>query len=305
MDSPVPVTPPDHHSLSTPTLLEEFTWRDAVSRALAYRRRQALALCRAALGRARTPVPIVVFTTSRSGSTWLCELLFGINQCGPLPEHLRPRHFEYALRAEDGRQQLRHWLDEAAALVASSRDGGSKLIWDYFPDLFPTGDAEACRALLAPLLDAGPFSLRLRRRDTIAQAISRYRSSRTGVYHRHRRASRLPRAARDRAPADLHEALAFDAAAIAHHADILQRAEAHLDAFFAATGLAVHEVVYEDLVARPHEVLLPIAAQLRIDLDAGGRQRRVQRALDRALIVKGEDAEQAAWRQRFLAETAS
>lgn len=307
------MTAPSHRDPSAPGLLAERTWRDQAAQEFAHRKRQALALCRFAVGRSRQPSPLLVFTTSRSGSTWLCELLFGINQCGPLPEHLRPQHFEHALRSDDGPGQLKQWLEEAAALIRSGRDGGSKLIWDYFPDLFPDlvpdlvhdGDGAACAAMLGPLLDLAPACLRLRRRDGIAQAISRYRSSRTGVYHRHRRPGRLPRPAQPRAAAELAAPLAYDATAIAHHEDILTRAEAHLDAFIATRGLAVIEVVYEDLVANPQDVLLPIAARLRPDLDAGGQRRRVQRALERALIMKGEGAEQDEWRQRFLAERAS
>ncbi|MEL7044980.1 MAG: hypothetical protein AAGL66_08170, partial [Pseudomonadota bacterium] len=122
--------------LSPPALLPLRSRLEWAAEEWTFRRRQALALGRAALGRRHKPTPLLIFTTSRSGSTWLTELLFGINQCGPLPEHLRPEHFEYALRAADGGEVLSNWIHEAAALVRSGRHGGSKLIWDYFPDLF-------------------------------------------------------------------------------------------------------------------------------------------------------------------------
>ncbi len=271
---------------------------------LAFRRRQVQAFGRAALGRGHCPKPLIVFTTSRSGSTWLTELLFGINQCGPLPEHLRPQHFEYALHAADGAGILRSWLQEAAALIRSGRDGGSKLIWDFFPDLLPASDPAASRTLLAPLLDLTPTCFRLRRRDRAAQAVSRYRSSLTGVFHRSRQTSKPPRAGSGVSDLEamVPASIEFDAEAIARHEDILRRADSHLDATVTGLGLTMHEVVYEELVAAPLDVLMPIAAHLRGDLGSRGQLRRVQRALDRALLVKAEDSERDEWQLRYRAE---
>lgn len=269
-----------------------------------FRRRQALALGRAALGGGHKPTPLLIFTTSRSGSTWLTELLFGINQCGPLPEHLRPEHFEYALRAADGGEVLSNWIREAAALVRSGRHGGSKLIWDYFPDLFAGSDFAVCRSALAPLLDLAPVCVRLRRKDLVAQAVSRYRSSLTGVYHRSRHTGPSPSGSPglEAGEALAPVSLAYDAGAVAHHEDILRRGEAHLDATLTGLGLSVHEVLYEELVAEPREVLLPLAEILRPDLGPGGRSRRVDRALQRALIQKSHDTEQDEWQRRYRSE---
>ena len=75
---------------------------------------------------------------------------------------------------------------EAAALIGDRRYGGTKLIWDYFPELFQAGELSELRTALAPLLDLDPVFLRLRRGDIEAQAVSRSLASQTGVDHRYR-----------------------------------------------------------------------------------------------------------------------
>jgi LPS sulfotransferase NodH len=294
------VTAPKPRDLTGPALLYELTGRDRLRREIDFWQRQALAAGRAVIGRARRPTPVLVFTTSRSGSTWFCELLFGINQCGPLPEHLRPSHFEFALAAAARRDLLDNWLEQVSALIRSGRDGGTKLIWDYFPDLLPARELTDPRRALAPLLDLAPVCLRLRRRDGIAQAVSRYRSARTGVYHHYRPAGRWPSA--ETGVADTRAAIAFDAAAIAHHEGILRRAEEHLDAFLGRLDAPVHEVIYEDLAADAHTVLRPIVARLRQDLDPAAQRRRLQRAMEGARLVRGDDPQQREWAQRYRAE---
>lgn len=295
------MTVPLTQESSPPAILSEYTRRDRVALEVAFRKRQALGICRAAMGRTRAATPLLVLTTSRSGSTWLCELLASINQRGPLPEHLRPRHFEYALRAPDGEARLTAWLEEAALRIRRGRDGGSKLIWDYFPALVAASDAARLRATLAPLLALEPLCLRLRRRDLAGQAVSRYRAARTGIYHYQRRSGIGPPGAPDGAGAKAG-ADAFDVAAIGRHEAVLRRAEAQLDAVVASLGTPVHELVYEELAAAPRELLLPIAARLRADLGPRAQQRRLQRALDRARIQKSEDALQAQWTRRYRAE---
>ena len=283
-----------------PPLLGEQTRRERVRRELDFRRRQALRAYHALVRRPFAPQPLVVFTTSRSGSTWFCDLLSGINQGGPLPEHLRPRHFEYAIRTAEREELLRAWLEAVAGRLRRGRDGGSKLIWDYFPDLFPSNDAAAPRRTLAPLLNLKPFCLRLRRRDSVAQAVSRYRSSLTGIYH-HYRGERGRPSAPGSDPA-VSAAFAFDAAAIAHHEGILRRAEADLDGVVARLGTPVQEVIYEELAADPSAVLAPIVASLRQDLGSEAQSRRLQQALARVRIIRAESAEQHEWVHRYRAE---
>ena len=176
---------PEFKGTEAPALFERRSLLEKVRQETAYRVRQVRAILSAAMGQRRVISPVVVFTTSRSGSTWLCNVLFGINQCGLLPEHLRPIHFKSALSKPNGQHQLRILLDEAAALIGDRRYGGAKLIWDYFPELFQAGELSELRTALAPLLDLHPVFLRLRRRDIEAQAVSRSLASQTGVYHRY------------------------------------------------------------------------------------------------------------------------
>lgn len=283
-----------------PALMHELTWRDRARREANLWKRQLLCASRALAGRARTTPPLLVFTTSRSGSTWFCELLSGIKQCATLPEHLRPLHFQYALRASASEEVLQNYLKQASKLIHSGRDGGSKLIWDYFPELIPRiGIGSPC-SILAPLIELSPFCLRLRRRDRISQAVSRYRSAQTGAYHNRRQPRLYPFAQQH--PQQPVTVGTFDRAAIAHHDDILRRAEDHLDWFLEGLGTRVYEITYEELVADPSAVLLPIAARLRQDMSPSAQRLCVKRTLDRARIIKGEDSLQADWVQRFRAE---
>lgn len=279
-------------------LLAERSRKDRLLHELAYRKRRGLRMCRSLFGDAPAAPPVLVFTTSRSGSTWLCELISRIQRRGHIPEHLRPLHFEYALREDDGREQLARWVQEAATLLRSGRSGGSKLIWDYVPELPCMRAADSGRHMLGPLLALHPVCLRLRRRDIAAQAVSRYWSAATGVYHHRRSQRRALRAASDPVP-DPRQGPSFDAGAIRHHEEILQRAEAHLDAFLPALGVPVHAIDYETLLAEPATVMLPIARLLRGDIAEQARQRRVQRALRRALLAKGGGREQLQWLARY------
>ncbi len=254
------------------------------------------------MGQRRVISPVVVFTTSRSGSTWLCNLLFGINQCGLLPEHLRPIHFKSALGQPNGQHQLRILLDEAAALIGDRRYGGSKLIWDYFPELFPADESSELRAALAPLLDLDPVFLRLRRRDIAAQAVSRSLASQTGLYHRYRGQKGFIREASKRPIADVSSDPIYNLEKIEHHEEILKRAESHLDASIAGLGIAVHEIMYEQLAADPYSELQPVVASLRSDLSAENQARRLRRALSHATIAQSENVEKIDWLARYRAE---
>jgi LPS sulfotransferase NodH len=287
-----------------PPLLGDRTFPRAVAQEMDFRKRQALAAGLATLGVRRAPRPLLVLTTSRSGSTWLSDLLSGINQSGPLPEHLRPQHFKFALAVADGQGLLRHWIEEAAALIRSRRSGGSKLIWDYFPELFPVGESASLRTTLTPFFELNPLCLRLRRRDKTAQAVSRYLSSQTGVYHSYKGHLSLwrRRGKGKKLMADSGPLLAYDAARIAHHEAVLQRAESHLDASIAAMDIELHELVYEDLMADPAGVLKPIVENLRPELTPGKQTLRLQRALRRTRLSKNENALLTEWRDRYNAE---
>ena len=135
------------------------------------------------LGGRTQPRPVLVLTTSRSGSTWLCEMLARGSWAGPIPEHLRPPHFTYAMGIHDSGKCLAPVADTIATQMRSGFFGGSKLIWDYFPDLPALADPARCTEVLKPLLDLSPIIVRLQRDDRIAQAISRYRSANTSVFH--------------------------------------------------------------------------------------------------------------------------
>jgi len=293
------MSPQDFKGAEAPALFVQRSLTEKVRQESAYRGRQVRAILSAAMGQRRVISPVVVFTTSRSGSTWLCDVLFGINQCGLLPEHLRPIHFRSALSKPNGQHQLRILLDEAAALIGDRRYGGTKLIWDYFPELFQAGESSELRTALAPLLDLDPVFLRLRRGDIEAQAVSRSLASQTGSYHRYRVLKGFKRETSERLVAEVSSDPIYNLEQIEHHEEILKRAESHLDASIAGLGIAVHEIMYEQLAADPYSELQPVVASLRPELSAENQARRLQRALSRATIAKSENVEQIDWLHRY------
>ena len=296
------MNPREFKNSDMPALFEERLLFDTVKHELAFRSRQMRTMLLAAMGQRRAVSPVVVFATSRSGSTWLCNLLFGINQCGPLPEHLRPIHFKSALGQLKGRCQLRKLLDEAATLIRSRRYGGSKLIWDYFPQLFPLDESRDLQTALAPLQELNPVFLRLRRRDIAAQAVSRSLASQTGEYHRYRDKRNARRETARKVMSDTAAGPTYNSAQILQHERILKRAESHLDASISDLGILTQEIVYEELAADPYAALQPLVAVLRSELSPDRQARCLQRALSRASILRSDNAEQIEWLARYRAE---
>ncbi len=296
------MNPREFKNSEMPALFEERLLLDRIKHELAFRGRQVRAILLAAMGQRRVISPVVVFTTSRSGSTWLCDVLFGINQCGLLPEHLRPIHFKSALSKPNGQHQLRILLDQAAALIGDRRYGGTKLIWDYFPELFQAGELSELRTTLAPLLDLDPVLLRLRRGDIEAQAVSRSLASQTGEYHRYRDKRKTRRETARQIMSDTAPGPAYDSAQIMQHEKILKRAESHLDASICELGILTREIVYEELAADPYAALQPLVAILRPELSPDRQARRLQLALSGASIVRSDSAERSDWLARYRAE---
>ena len=285
-----------------PSLLSERSFAVRVKQEIAFRKRQWRALLLAAKGQRRTPTPVLVLTTSRSGSTWLCELLFNINESGPLPEHIRPQHFKYAMGQPDGQHLLRNLLEDAAALIRNGRCSGSKLIWDYVPELFSGSEVDTLRTVLSPLSDLRPICLRLRRQDIAAQAVSRCLSSQTGIYHRYRGAADDSTQTGTPVMENVDSQLTYDTADIAHHEKVLQSAESHLEASISGLGLAVHEVVYEELLADPGKVLEPLVASLRPELSRAKRASLLHHTLRGARVARNENMQQIEWLARYRAD---
>lgn len=288
-----------------PPLFIERTLTARVKQEIAFRQRQWHALLLAAKGQRKEHAPALVFTTSRSGSTWLCELLLNINQSGPLPEHIRPHHFKYAIQQTNGRDLLRDLLHEAAVLIQEKRYSGSKLIWDYFPTLFSESSVSGLKAMLAPLFDLEPICIRLRRRDIVAQAVSRYVSTQTGVYHTYRGSRRPSSDVREQIVESADPNLTYNMAEIKRHERILQCAESHLDARISDLGPAIYEIVYEDLLTDPSAVLQPLVARLRPRLSPKDQVTLLHNSLRNARVARNENVLQSNWLARYRAERKS
>jgi LPS sulfotransferase NodH len=254
------------------------------------------------------PRPFLVLTTSRSGSTWTCDLLARVLSCGNVAEHLRPEHLQAVQQGDAAPGTLVDYCLAVLRDMKRGHIGGSKLIWDDMPpvlDALPQDDIER---LCTALRGLQPVMIRLRRDDLPAQAISRHRAQQSGRYHRFRvspwrRFVRPPRLS----PADAIQTTAqpYDLNALIAHRDLLQRAESHLDATLARNALRTLDVSYERLIENPHAELAPVFHTLLGDrLPPAVWQRRLSAALRRSRLQRNRNADEDPWRAQFTRDLA-
>jgi LPS sulfotransferase NodH len=181
-----------------------------------------------------------IVCTPRTGSTMLMHMLKKLGYCGAPREHLRNGVLSLV---EFCGFDFQWWLD--AVLVNEASDGkifGTKLISHF---LFRAEE----------LAERGPLTLsgaeridwrivRLRRRDTIAQAVSLYVAQESGVFFERDTQKRRRRE-------EFLESLDYDYDAIeTHHRDVLAQ-ESGLDRLLARRSFATIEVEYEALLHDP------------------------------------------------------
>jgi trehalose 2-sulfotransferase len=229
----------------------------------------------------------VICATPRSGSTLLCALLRTAGAGAPGSWFRRQNMAEFAagwgLRGAEG------GFDPEAYLAAAIREGrgGSacfalRLMWDHLGALSEVlGKAEAQAEDLAA--GFGPLCyVFLRRRDLVAQAVSRQRAESSGIWH-----LGIEEAAQPLEPR-------YDFASILGY---LREAEADAQkwqAWFAANALTPLQIWYEDLAAEPQAVARQVLAYVQPDLSLRGRLDVANR--------KMASAESAQWAERFRAE---
>jgi LPS sulfotransferase NodH len=192
---------------------------------------------------------VILCATPRTGSTLVCAL-FAASGHGGNPESW--------YRAEDRTDYARDWAvspdDSQAYLAAVVRAGtgpdgtfGLRIQAATLPvlmtelgTLLPDADGDMARLAAA----FGPCHvLRTRRRDPVAQAVSRLKAEQTGIWH-HDGTESAPR----RPPAydpDLIDAYIAEARA----------GDETWDTWFAATGIAPVTIWYEDLALDPPAVV--------------------------------------------------
>lgn len=155
---------------------------------------------------------------------------------------------------------------------------------ELFRGLVPGADERAAWAAVFPHCR----HLHVTRRDRIRLAISWWRAIQSGEWHRPVRGDTAvgtaPRAAGD---------VRYDAAAIAHLLDEVDRREAAIHDTLARWSVAPHTIVYEDVVAS-YEATLRAAL---VFLDAPDDVR-----VPRAAFARLADETSDRWHARFLAD---
>ncbi|NJM91801.1 MAG: hypothetical protein HC861_03320 [Rhodospirillaceae bacterium] len=214
----------------------------------------------------------MICATSRTGSTYLCQLLASTRLLG------NPR--EYFNGGGQRRRNDPAYPDDRRAQLDIIRTRGATGNGIYAvkvlgPQLPREGDID-------PFRDLPNLSLvRIRRADVLGQAISLARARQTGRIHRHRSAAGTP---------------AYDAAAIRHGLRSIERQEAVWDAALAQLEMQPLPITYEDIVADPQAVVDRIAAHLGLAIPVKIEQAVVTHTMQR-------DGQSAEWRERFLADT--
>lgn len=214
----------------------------------------------------------MICATSRTGSTYLCELLTSTGLLGNPKEYFnragRRRHNDPAYPS--GR---RAQLDIVRTSGATSN--GIYAVKVISPQI------QRYKTHADPFHDLPNLALvRVRRRDVLGQAISLARARQTGQFT----ASHLQR-----------EAPAYDARALRHALRSVEKQEAIWDQVIGRRGVQPLSIAYEDLLADPQAVVDWIASLVGVALPV---------PLDRSLVTLSvqRDEQSADWRARFLAE---
>lgn len=208
----------------------------------------------------------------RSGSNYLCELLSATRTLG------RPREYfnTEARRRLDDPDYPDDPEAQAARVLTMGATANGIYALKLFPGLF---DRIAPHIQLTHVLPNLRF-VRLRRRDVLGQAISWVRSIQTGVFRSTEKAAAEPR---------------YDAMLIRTYIGQVCQRSARWDMYFARTGLAPLELVYEDVADDPQTAIERVADLMQVTprphIDFSVVRLRMQR-----------DQVSQAWRERFLTE---
>jgi trehalose 2-sulfotransferase len=215
----------------------------------------------------------MICATSRTGSTYLCQLLSSTGVLGNPREYFNTagqrRRFDPAYPT-NRRAQL-----DIIRTRGATGNGiyGVKVIGPQLLSLAGSID---------PFRDLPNLALvRIRRHDLLGQAISLARARQTGQFI----ASDLPRGA-----------AAYNAGAIRHGLRSIEQQDAIWDAAIGPLGVQPLSIAYEDILADPQVVVDRIAELMGLAPPV---------PIDRAIITQTmqRDQQNAEWRARFVADT--
>ena len=238
----------------------------------------------------------ILCATPRSGTTLLCGMLADAGVGWPASYYRGPSIAAYArdmgvtpAPCDPGFD--RAYLDAVRKTGTAGTDRfGMRLMWDSAPGffaalarLYPHQPTDRARIQAA----FGPTTfVHLSRRDKLAQAISRVRAERSGVWHRNADGT----IREEKPPAAGPE---FDAGAIAAHLATCRSEDAAWQAWFTAQGIRPQRLAYEDMADCPQTALRGILTAM------GADPARADRVLPSTRRLA--DAISTAWARQFRA----
>jgi trehalose 2-sulfotransferase len=213
-----------------------------------------------------------ICTSPRSGSNYLCQLLTSTGVLGAPLEYFNGasrRVLEDPTYPDDPTQQI------ARILSAGATENGVYAL-KMFPDQF------AAISRHVRLTDALPGLqyVRLRRRDTLGQALSWARALQTEQYRSTQASKGEPK---------------YDGKLIIDRLSTIARSEASWDFYFGRAGLQTLSLVYEDIDAAPQKAVDSIATQLDLAVPSILDPAAINVDIQRDVITE-------VWRARFLKE---
>ncbi|AAV96646.1 Stf0 sulfotransferase family protein [Ruegeria pomeroyi] len=246
------------------------------------------------------PAAYIICGTPRSGSTLLCGYLAATGAAGDPDSFFRTQSIDWWARYWGLPETLRPGVVgfDRAYLEAALREGrgetpvfGLRLMRENLGDmlgmldhLYPglPGDTALIEAAFGPTR-----YLHLRRRDKVAQAVSRVRAEQSGLWHIAPDGREIERLAPHRDPV-------YDFDAIDSHVRALETYEAGWTDWFLAQGITPLGIDYEDLANTPIEVVSAILAHLGQDPE------RAQGLTPAVAKLSGEESRD--WARRYRAQ---
>ena len=208
--------------------------------------------------------PFAIVSTSRAGSTWFCEVVRQAFRLNPFREDFNPNVFSLL---KDETISTAEFLAWARILVLSrirGRHPYTKLIWDNVPALLKLMNEEELDLMVGILDELKPRLIRLRRKDQIAQAVSRYIAGKTGVWHI--KSKKQKKSWRHLFLTTPIQQVEYDFQKIKIHYDLLKRAEKHFDEIFSICDFEKIQINYEDFIDCPEQYLAEISELLKIEI---------------------------------------
>jgi LPS sulfotransferase NodH len=214
----------------------------------------------------------MICATSRTGSTYLCQLLASTGLLGNPAEYFN-RAGQRTRNDPAYPSGRRTQLDIIRTRGATSN--GIYAVKVISPQI------QRYKAHADPFRDLPNLALvRIRRMDVLGQAISLARARQTGQFIASDRQRRAP---------------AYDARALRHALRSIEKQEAIWDEAIGRRGVQALSIAYEDMLADPQAVVDRVALLMGVALPV---------PIDRSLIKLSvqRDEQSAEWRARFLAE---